>query len=81
MTLSIGDFVQKVANPSVRGHVSRMTDGGAIAVMLAGSSEVIVYGNQIEWEEVPDEVMDPICSHLFSFVPQESKEDRARSSE
>ena len=54
MALEVGDFVQKVTDSTVRGHVHQMDDG-MMAVEVDGN---LICGHQIDWEEVPSDAME-----------------------
>ena len=55
MALEVGDFVQKVTDPNVRGHVHQMDNDGMMAVEVDGD---LICGSQIDWEEVPSDSME-----------------------
>ncbi len=55
MALEVGDFVQKVTDSNVRGHVHQMDNDGLMAVEVDGN---LICGHQIDWEEVPSESME-----------------------
>ena len=55
MALEVGDFVQKVTDSNVRGHVHQMDNDGLMAVEVDGN---LICGHQIDWEEVPSDAME-----------------------
>ena len=55
MALEVGDFVQKVTDSNVRGHVHQMDNDGLMAVEVDGE---LICGHQIDWEEVPSDSME-----------------------
>ena len=55
MALEVGDFVQKVTDSNVRGHVHQMDNNGLMAVEVDGE---LICGHQFDWEEVPSDSME-----------------------
>ena len=65
MAFQNGDFVQKVADPAMRGHVFMM-DGEMVAVTVG---DIQVTALATDWEEVPNDALEVIWK-LEVFLSQ-----------
>ena len=65
MAFENSDFVQKVADPAMRGHVFLM-DGEMVAVTVG---DIQVTSLVTDWEEVPDDALEVIWK-LEVFLSQ-----------
>ena len=77
MALEVGDFVQKVTDSNVRGHVHQMDDG-MMAVEVDGE---LICGHQIDWEEVPSESMEVQQQQQQQQQPQDEPEAQQKEPE